>query len=226
MWGELTMEQWKQIENSTDLKHIASVLSGLDVNEALLNQLLPFMFFMQTPFEPEDWKLPPSITIEGVEIRINIDIKNETFGQKLLLQEQVKPNEIEKAIAIYLQPAFSGEEFDYNKALAMIPLINKLKLCEIYPVANFFFSQLKKLIELEQSELSNPTTDEQRRAGIDMFSQFGSQNIIDSLAHGDILKYEQIVKLNYNLVFLKLKRTKLEVKFKKNYEKIIRSKNQ
>lgn len=224
VWGEVTLKQFNQIESMTELKDIASVLSGLQVNDSMLEQLQPFMFFMTTPFDPGDWKLPKSVAINGEQIALDFDIRNETLGQKILLQYNVKPNEIAKAVAIYLQPKITGAKFEYEKAIEVIPIVNNLSLNVAFPIAEFLFSQLRKTIETENKELASSVTSEQVRAGIHSFDQFSFYNTIDSLAGGDVLKYEQVLNLSYNVVFLKLKRTLLESKYKTNYQKIMNTK--
>lgn len=224
-WGEVTLKQWRSIQqNPEDLQHIASVLSGLNVDQSILSQLMPFMSFMEAPFDANDWKIPEAITLGEKTVKVDVNIWNETWGQKILMHTIVKPEEVDKAIALYLQPRYTGNKFDYKEAMDMLPVINNLKLSEVYPVANFFFKQVHDAIEKEKKELATKPTSEQVRAGINMFDQFGINNTIDSMAHGDALKYEQVLKLQYSVVFLKLKRTKVETKFKNNYQKIMNEK--
>lgn len=92
-------------------------------------------------------------------------------------------------------------------------------------VCRFFFEQLQKITTREIAELKTPITNEQRRAGIEMFDVFGVNNTIDALAGGDILKYADVLKMDYNTVFLKLKRSKLEGIYHKNYQKIMEEKS-
>lgn len=222
-WGEITFGQYRGLEKATDIKSIASVMVGFDASDSLASRLAPFMTWLEVPFNPTTWTLPKKVTIKEKEIDVAIDIKTKTFAQKILLQ-RVKSKELDKALALYYQPIVSGRKFDYDKAMELLPEIEKLKLCDVYCIADYLFKQLKVVLEMEKKELSVPPTSEQIRAGINMFDVFGVNNTIDALAGGDILKYEKVLKLNYNTVFLKLKRTKLEGKYRKNYEKIMQSK--
>lgn len=223
MWSEITWKQWKQIEASTDLKHIASVLSGLEVNDQMLQQLMPFMTFMQLPFVPEDWKIPGSVSFGGKDVKIDFSIKKHTYGQKLIAQT-LKPDEMPMIIAIYFQPIVDQCPFDYDKALLHLQNVDNLLMCDVFSISKFIISQVNAALKTESIELAFNPSSEQVRAGIDMFNQFGSMNTLDALAGGDILKYEQILLLPYNSVFLKLKMLNVQSKFKRNYEKIIKEK--
>lgn len=57
-----------------------------------------------------------------------------------------------------------------------------------------------------------------------MFDQFGIMNTVDSLAGGDILKYEKVLRMDYNTVFAKMFRNKLEGLYQENYRKILEKK--
>jgi hypothetical protein len=95
---------------------------------------------------------------------------------------------------------------------------------DLIPVYQYIINQFNVLVTKEKKELSSKPTSEQTRAGISMFDSLGMFNTIDALAGGDILKHEAIYNLDYNTIFLKLKKSNLEVKFKNNYEKIMQSK--
>lgn len=222
-WGEITLAQWKRIEVCATDNEVAAVLLGVEVNNITLQKIYPFMLWMQVPFDYTIWSFPKSIILNGVELATNIDIKTHTFGQKILLQK-LKPHEFEKSLAIYFQPILNRCEFNYEQSLYLLCEIEKLKLSEVIPINNFLLNQLKKIMEKENAELSVPATAEQTRAGIKMFDEFGVNNTIDALAGGDILKYNKVLMMDYNTIFLKLKRNKLENKFKRNYQKIMEDK--
>ena len=217
------MAQWKRIEVCTTDHEVAGILLGVEVNDVTLQKIYPFMLWMQMPFDYTIWSLPKSISIGDVEVATDIDIKTHTYGQKILLQS-LKPNELGKSLAIYFQPIVNSCEFNYEQSLSLFCEIEKLKLSEVIQINNFFLNQLRKIIEKENTELSVPATPEQTRAGISMFDEFGVNNTIDALAGGDILKYDRVLMMDYNTIFLKLKRNKLENKFKRNYQKIVEDK--
>jgi hypothetical protein len=67
-------------------------------------------------------------------------------------------------------------------------------------------------------------TPEEKQAGIDKLNVLGSINIIDALAQGDVLKYEQVLKLNYNVAFVKLYKNKLESDYRERLKKVLERK--
>jgi hypothetical protein len=79
-WGEVTYKQWKQIEGSEDVNHIASVLCGFKIDASALGI---YLCWMEVPFNIEDWDCPKEVL--GVKIDFNISEK--TYGQKLLVHQ-------------------------------------------------------------------------------------------------------------------------------------------
>ena len=57
------------------------------------------------------------------------------------------------------------------------------------------------------------------QAGINKLDQFGLMNTIDNLAGGDVLKYDKVRKLKYNVVFDKQYREIILSEISKNYLK-------
>lgn len=84
--------------------------------------------------------------------------------------------------------------------------------------------EFEKIQQLEQAHLSNQPDPDMIAAGVQELNELGEINIIDSLAGGDILKWEQIEQLPYHKVFDKLKKDMVENKINKAYHKIISSK--
>jgi hypothetical protein len=61
--------------------------------------------------------------------------------------------------------------------------------------------ELEDLSNLEKTYLVSSPSAKMFQAGINRLDQFGSLNTIDNLANGDILKYDEVRKLRYNVVF-------------------------
>ena len=222
-WHEVTLKQWKLLEKAQTSHQIAEILTGLEVNDDTLFQLLPFLKWFETPFNKDSWKLPTQIEIAGQKYSTSINIRNKEYAQKILLQ-QLKPTDFLLSIMIYMQPVIDKALFDYERAIELMPLLDDVLLCELYPLAENIYKQLKRIVDTEREEIVAKPTAEQIRAGIAMFDVFGVNNTIDALAGGDVLKYNDILRLDYNTIFVKLKRNKLESTFKNNYSKIMNNK--
>ena len=88
----------------------------------------------------------------------------------------------------------------------------------------WLIDELEAIGSLEQNYLSSQPEPELIASGIDELNVFGELNIIDSLAGGDILKWEQVKQLPYHSIFDKLRKDNIERKINKNYNKIISKK--
>ncbi len=103
----------------------------------------------------------------------------------------------------------------------------KIKQSETPEIISFILwlkDEFEKIQQLEQAHLSNQPDPDMIAAGVQELNELGEINIIDSLAGGDILKWEQIEQLPYHKVFDKLKKDMVENKINKAYHKIISSK--
>lgn len=85
--------------------------------------------------------------------------------------------------------------------------------------------EIESIHKLETEYLSSPPDMDMLAAGIKDLDELGEINIIDSLAGGDILKWEAVKKLPYYMVFDKQRKTMLEGKINKRLSEVLRSKN-
>ena len=95
----------------------------------------------------------------------------------------------------------------YNVFFYEIENANKNKLLESFC---WIYDELKEINLLEEAYLNTPPDPKLMMAGIDRMNVFGITNIVDSLAGGDILKWEQIKELPYHMVFDKQYKTAIE----------------
>lgn len=93
------------------------------------------------------------------------------------------------------------QRIDVNKAMSFILWI---------------IDEMKTIRELESQYLRSDPDVKLLQAGINKLDQFGLLNTLDNLAKGDILKYDSIRELRYNVVFDKqyLEVTKAEIEKK------------
>lgn len=80
--------------------------------------------------------------------------------------------------------------------------------------------ELEGINNLERTYLiSNPSA-KLFQAGINRLDQFGLLNTIDNLANGDVLKYDEVRKLRYNVVFDKQYRDIISKEIQEKLSKI------
>lgn len=65
----------------------------------------------------------------------------------------------------------------------------------------WLIDEMKTIRELETTYLKSDPEIKLLQAGINKLDQFGLMNTLDNLTKGDILKYDQIRQLPYNVVF-------------------------
>lgn len=84
--------------------------------------------------------------------------------------------------------------------------------------------EMEAIQQLEQTHLSSQPDPDMEAAGVHELNQLGEINTIDSLAGGDILKWELVEQLPYHKVFDKLLKNLIENRVNKKYHKITSSK--
>ena len=132
-----------------------------------------------------------------------------------------------KVVKVELPQLFDGQEFD--KAIHVIlSSKKKINLAKVRRQSNedklsFVFwiqGQYDKLREMEQTHLGSPPDAKLVQAGIKKLDVFGDLNSIDALAQGDILKWDAIQELPYEVVFTKLMKMAIEGDITKKLSKM------
>lgn len=80
--------------------------------------------------------------------------------------------------------------------------------------------EMDAISKMEQMNLSSDPDPDLMAAGINEMSQFGDLNVIDQLAGGDVLKWEQIKQLPYHVIFDKQLKALTEARIEKKLAKI------
>jgi len=210
-WNELTYGEYLNIVEAEDELTSVSILSSIPVDyllrmdEESLNKLTACLSFMQ--------ELPS----EEVEAK---DIRESSFGQKILFQQKAKELSQMRVLGV----ALAIYEYNYKELEESLLEVFKLPFTYVYCLGLNYIEQLGKICEIEAEHLKSDVTNEQKRAGIDMFNEFEVMNTIDSLAGGNILNYEKVLEIDYNTVFIKLKMLKFASQYKENYAKIMSKK--
>ncbi|HNQ20436.1 MAG TPA: hypothetical protein PKI46_05185 [Bacteroidales bacterium] len=101
----------------------------------------------------------------------------------------------------------------------------EMKLTEYFPLLNFVINGIEEIIEMEHIRLSSTAKDDLIMAGVELLNQYGDIATIDALAGGDILRWQQIELLPWQIVFTKLCMDKDKAQIQENYLEIIKNKN-
>jgi hypothetical protein len=245
-WNDVTFGQWSDLQNTEDEMEIVSIMTGIPLelvskfDEASLYRISLTLGFMLSEPNFEKTELPEYLiavlnprTLRQKEKRIEIiqDIKTKTFGQKIFLQELLKQNDkdlmrlMTDVVLIYSQPQFNGEKFDDSKINEYRNSFRKTKLLNLYSVAMFYIEQLESILKVEAEVLHTEPTTEQRQAGINMFEKFGIMNTIRAMAGNDILKYDAVLEVEYNVALTHMAMSKTEGIFQDNYREVLKRKN-
>lgn len=89
-----------------------------------------------------------------------------------------------------------------------------------YQFLLWLMDQYDRIGELEQTYLVSPPDPKLLSAGIRDLDVLGEKNLIDSLANGDILKWNEVIKLPYHMIFDKQLKTTIERRIAKRLEEI------
>lgn len=237
-WMDIGLSQYdKVLEVKDNQVKLISIITGLSESEVSrlsvesANLLTAVLKFLETPFVLSDYENPKTININGIVINPLIDIKEKSLYQKMQLQTLLEEKDfnIDKNIStileLYLQPLCTGKKYstletEYFKKL----IYERIGIVDAHLLVAYYIGQLGEILETEKNTLDRKPTSEQRRAGIERFNKYGMFNIVDALAKGDVLKWEQVLELDYNTVYLKLLKEKDESIFQEAYTKIMQPK--
>lgn len=171
-WSEVTVDQFFKIRSIDPAKEQAQVicevleiLTGIpastwydmDAKEADTNVILSLIEFIKEPIEWQGLEVPKEVTLGGKVCKVPKDLHLKTYGQAVLFESKILPVVLEKgdftdvlrtALAIYLQPVYTGEKFDGERLEETEALVGALPIYTAFPVANFFFRKfLRSLIK-------------------------------------------------------------------------------
>lgn len=132
---------------------------------------------------------------------------------KIDLIDYIEDKDFEKLI--YL--SFEGK-LDKDK-------ISKLSLKEAMEFVLWLTDSLAMIIQNEKANLSSMPDIDLVNAGVNRLDILGEANLIDSLAGGDILKWEKVKKIPYHRVFDKQLKSKIENDIQRDLSKIQRDKS-
>ncbi len=163
-WGDLTLGQLMQVQKIDPKKKksklkLFSIITGL--TEAELDASTDLEYWKQVEnilafmYEAPDFKIfpvPNKVLIQEQEYKVPVDLKLETFGQKIALEELYRSHQTDEgadvnlidlmpeALAIYFYPMLTGEKFDDEQVDQYTELMKEIPVKHALPVAGFFLS--------------------------------------------------------------------------------------
>lgn len=99
----------------------------------------------------------------------------------------------------------------------------KMKAVKFFALFNYVVKEVKLIVDGEKFLHSEPDGDMQR-AGIHKLNRFGILSAVDTLAGGDVLRWEIIMKQRYSRIFAKLCLNKVRSDIENDYAEIMRKK--
>lgn len=126
---------------------------------------------------------------------------------KEILPDLFEKNDFEQLFYLMLQD---------RKQYVFLVDVQKIEVNKAMSFILWLIDEMKTIRELESNYLRSDPDVKLLQAGINKLDQFGLMNTLDNLAKGDILKYDSIRQLSYNVVFDKqyLEVTKSEIEKK------------
>lgn len=166
-WKDVTLGQFIEIikeKAMTEIK-LLSILTGKSeefitgVPAKSLKEAVKHIFFLNEKVDFSRWKVPKEIEINNKFYRIP-KIKEETFGQKVLMQQEYNKavsddvsiyDPMPYALAVYFYPIVSGDKKYTDEAIrAFIPTILNTKACEAIPTADFFLQSYVRSLPMKE----------------------------------------------------------------------------
>lgn len=170
-------------------------------------------------YKLKDFKKQPIETmmeyIHILQFTLPIETKQEVFKMKLKEVEEIKKglNSADDDVLIHLVGMV--EQLTRKEVL-------NLSITRFFGLFNSIKEQTEKIVEAEQNGLSPNYTNvkwEQVEGG-KRLSKFGIYNTLDQLSNGDVMKYDEILELPYDVVFLKLRMEKIKADLQHEMEQI------
>lgn len=226
---DLTFKQVISLGKESTEQEIIKNLTGLDKEQA--SEIIPYLQFLNEKFDFEQIEQKDFLQYKGNLFKIPT-VRACTWAQKILfsnlLEESKKQNKLNenltKLLSFYMQPIIDEKKFKIKKVELLAIELENESFINIFSATKNLINQFYALFEYESKALKKKQTPEQIQAGIKMFDQLGDFNTLDLIASGDVLKYEEVLKIDYNTILNKLIKMKLTSTFEENLRNILKNK--
>lgn len=203
-WDEITVAQYLRLKTASTLVEVFGALTGRHhydgISEDILERnVFPYLTYIADKPDFENLPIPPDY------LGMPKNLGHGTFGQKLRAQK-------------IIHKAFKGgkaDKVDVTEFMVELlavyccddkPNFNILNIpfVQAYPLFNHYCNEILRLVKRDKQYLDRKPDADLTLAGINSLDKFGEMKIIDSLAGGDSLKYNEVLALEYDVVFKKL----------------------
>lgn len=127
---------------------------------------------------------------------LNFDFQSIIYSKWFIVKETLPD--------LFLKNDFEQLFFLMLKDRGLHPFLNDVKRIDLKDGIAFILwliDEMKSINELESQYLRSEPDIKMLQAGINKLDQFGLLNTLDNLAKGDILKYDAIRQMPYNVIF-------------------------
>ena len=159
-WEEVTTAQYIKLSSEwdgKDLIRLFSILTGIpyrvifDSHDYALEQNLIYAtaFIFEEKIDFKSLPVPETFHVKGKEVKVPKDIKGLSIGQNIhiiseLQNAQVYDQLIALAIAIYLEPLYTGQDFNYEHAKELEQDILLMPITKTYSLGFFLLKPVMR----------------------------------------------------------------------------------
>ena len=225
-YSELTFEKFSLLQSfKDDEANFLRVLTGAELFQLSIvdfSEIEPYIEFLKSD-PAEEIAENNSIEFENNTYSIASDIGSYSWEQKIFFSRSISAGNILKCVSIYLQPLIDGI-FDVEKVDLLCDKLKNNSFESVFSTYKYLEKRFVSIVKMESLKLKSSYTSEQIQAGIKSFDQLAEFNTVDLIAGGDVLKYDAVLKIDYNTIFNKLLKLNLTTIFEEKYNSILQSK--
>lgn len=224
---DLTVKEYLSIVNQeTNLDWLA-MKTGFTKEELIFIDLEPVLNALNFISEHPTGVIEHTnqVIINDLLFTLKKDIGEYQFGQKILAVQKLDEGDPVGALAVYLEPLVHCAKFDAERIDEVREILIEMNCGEVYGAVGFVTEWILEALKKERALPSVPISAEQTQAGINNFEELGVFNLIDDLAHGQPWRYEEVLAIDYNTIFMKLRRMNISAIFERRYSDILRAKH-
>lgn len=199
-WGELTLNQFFKIQQAKEPQRMFQILTGFD-GKIKIESFLPYMDWVATPIELENFK----------DETIQVDIFSLSYANRIRIEQILNKGELLNYVHSLCAIFSHNENYYLNQ-----------KLSNLLPFCLAIIDAFNQVCEKEASLLNRKPTFEEQAAGIDKFKELSHFNTIDMLAKEYGYTHDDVEKLEYNIIFLILRRKQLISNFENKHREILK----
>lgn len=186
-WDEITVDQFFRLKDNASNPDILTQLAILsntergfwfdtEIPDKEFELIVDAITWAVTPPDLDSFIMPPVYLLGEKTLVIPKDLTLKTLGQKVTFEQMVltkalliddKPvfdiNVVCEAVAIYLQPLYTGEKFDPEKLEHITHLVRLTLFSDVYGIASFFLTQLFPSVKPKANNSNVSTTGKKKR---------------------------------------------------------------